>query len=265
MDMHTKTHALPTEPDVQTRAFYLRSLAALDEAGVPYVVGGGYAMAYHTGIVRNTKDLDLFVTRLNRDWALRVLRNAGYRVEMTWPHFLCKALHNDSFIDILYDSANGLCPVDDKTIEHAQPAEILGRPVPLCPPEEMIWSKAYVMDRDRFDGADIAHLILACGDDIDWNRLISRFVRHEQVLLAHLLLFDYSYPSERQQVPEWVVQELMQRVQQQPCADEKICQGTFLAKDQYHYDVNHWGYADARLAQNGGPLTGEELKHFLST
>ena len=55
--MHVKP-AAPTEPDPPTRQFYINVMTRLDEAKLPYVVGGGYAMAYYTGIARNTKDLE---------------------------------------------------------------------------------------------------------------------------------------------------------------------------------------------------------------
>ncbi len=59
----------------------------------------------------------------------------------------------------------------------------------------MIWSKAFIMERERYDGADIAHLILACGRDLDWRRLLGRFGRRWRVLLSHLVLFGFVYPG----------------------------------------------------------------------
>src|SRR5947208_2050291 len=104
--------ARPNEPDVRTQEFYVNALRALDDAGVPYVVGGGYCMAHYTGIARNTKDLDLFVRPGDRDRTLTTLTAAGHRTEFFYPFWIAKALEGDSFIDILYNSGNGLCPVD---------------------------------------------------------------------------------------------------------------------------------------------------------
>jgi len=42
----------------------------------------------------------------------------------------------------------------------------------------MIWSKAFIMERDRYDGADIAHIIRTCGKGLDWSRLLHRFGSH---------------------------------------------------------------------------------------
>ena len=49
----------------------------------------------------------------------------------------------------------------DHWFQESHPAEIYGVPVQLTPPTEMIWSKALLQNRHRYDGADIAHLI--CG------------------------------------------------------------------------------------------------------
>src|SRR5688572_14500321 len=49
----------PLVLDPATLDFYLRAIDVLDGCGVPYLVGGAYSLAYHAGIVRHTKDLDV--------------------------------------------------------------------------------------------------------------------------------------------------------------------------------------------------------------
>src|SRR5437764_13846060 len=112
MEIHP---ASPTEPDVGTRDFYVDCMRALDDARIPYVVGGGYAMAYYTGIARNTKDLDVFLKPEDRDRALNTLAARGYRTEFFYPFWIAKAIEpkTEAFIDILYSSGNGICKVDD--------------------------------------------------------------------------------------------------------------------------------------------------------
>ena len=53
------------------------------------------------------------------------------------------------------------------------------------------------------------HLLLKCSEQLDWTRLVIRFDSHWQVLLSHLILFGYIYPSERQRIPHSVLQELL--------------------------------------------------------
>jgi len=254
--------AQPHPPDARTRDFYVDAMRALDDARVPYVVGGGYAMAYYTGIARNTKDLDLFVRPEDRDRCLGVLADAGYRTEFFYPFWIAKAIEprTEAFIDLLYNSGNGLCPVDDDWIKHSLPIEVHGYPTRLVPAEEQLWSKAFVQDRDRFDGADVIHLILGRGRHFDWKRLLRRFEGHERVLLAHLLLFGYAYPCERDVVPTWVVDQLQAIVRDEPAVprDDHLCRGPNLAQRGYFTAIQEWGYHDGRVAPHG-PLSADEV------
>src|SRR5205085_11667278 len=130
--------------------------------------------------------------------------------------WIAKALHGEAFIDILYNSGNGLCAVDDDWFRHAVEIDVHGYHTLLVPPEEQLWSKAFVQDRDRFDGADVNHLVLRQGKSMDWSRLLRRFAGHERVLLAHLLLFGYAFPGERDCIPSWVVDQLNATVRDEP-------------------------------------------------
>jgi hypothetical protein len=119
--------------------------------------------------------------------------------------------------------------------------------------EETIWSKAYVMERERYDGADIAHLIHARAEQIDWGRLARRFGPHWRVLLSHLVLFGFVYPSERRRVPEWLMRrclELLEREMRQ-APTRRVCRGPLTSRAQYLVDVQLWGYEDARVLPLG--------------
>src|SRR6202041_2807525 len=107
------------------------------------------------------------------------------------------------------------------------------RAVKVCPAEEIIWSKSFIQERDRFDGADIAHLLLARVEQLDWDRLLRRFQGHEPVLLAHLMLFGYSYPTERERIPRRVIDVLLYLARNAPAPAEKLCRGTLFSYRQY--------------------------------
>ena len=139
--------------------------------------------------------------------------------------------------------------VDDGWFEHARRGDVMGVPVLLAPPEEIIWSKAYVCERERYDGNDVSHLVLACGDEMSWNRLVARFDEHWEVLLAHLLMFRFSFPSRRSKVPDWVMRELLRRTWEGMVEGDwnrRICRGPLLSKVQYCHLLEHLGYQDVR-------------------
>jgi hypothetical protein len=255
-------------PSPRARAFYASAMKVLLDAEVPFLVGGAYALAPLTGIERHTKDLDIFLRPLDRDRALAALDSAGYRTETTFPHWLAKAFAGDDaetpFVDLIYRSGNGVAEVDDEWFAHAIEAEILGVRVRLVPPEEALWSKAYVMERERFDGADVAHLIHAAGPDLDWDRLLRRFGPHWRVLMSHLVLFGFIYPSERDKIPPRILRELTDRMLAEidaPAPSDPVCQGTLLSRAQYLSDIERRGFEDGRVEPRG-PMTVDDVARW---
>lgn len=232
-----------------------RALEALHSAGVEFLLGGAFALQTHLGVLlRAVKDLDLFLRRRDVERALAALRDAGYATELAFPHWLAKAVAGSDFIDVIFSSGNGVVRVDDDWFAHAGRAEVLGVPVLVCPPEEGIWARAFVMERERYDGADVAHLLRCCAPTLDWRRLIERFGDHWRVLYAHLVLFGFIYPAERNLVPRAVLTELAARLAAEEAGEkpaEHVCRGTLLSRAQYLIDVGRWGYADARVAPRG--------------
>lgn len=250
--------------DHQTREFYRDAMRIMQKGGLPFLVGGAYAFARYTGIERHTKDFDVFIRR--EDWprAEEIFGRAGYKTELTFPHWIGKAFQGDDFVDLIYSAGNGVAAVDDTWFEHAVPARVFDMDVELIPAEEMIWSKGLIMERERFDGADVAHVIRAVGEKLDWRRLITRYGRLWRALYAHMILFGFIYPSERDRIPAWVMTELAQRlateVEEGP-SDENICYGTIISRQQYLVDVSLWNYRDARL-QPLGKMSAEEIAHW---
>jgi hypothetical protein len=232
----------------------------LKAAPVEFLIGGAYSLALYTGIERDTKDLDVFVRPQDRDRALEALVAAGFQAEVTYSHWLAKAFRGDFFIDVIYNCGNGAAPIDDDWFRHAPAAEVCGESVRLCPAEESIWSKAFIMERDRYDGADIAHILCSAGGRLDWRRLLDRFGPSWRVLYSHLILFGFIYPAERDRIPGWVLRELYDRFQSEPTSApaERLCRGTLLSATQYRPDVERWGYRDARLRPHG-TLTPEQV------
>src|SRR5258706_6398388 len=233
----------------------------LNSSGVPYMVGGTYACHYYAGIARTTKDFDIFVRPRDLQRVLEVLHRTGFRTEIAFSHWLAKAFSGDRFIDVIYSSGNGVAEVDDEWFAHAVEEEVLGVPARLCPAEEMIWSKAFIMERERFDGADVAHLFRHCSGLLNWDRLLHRFGPNWRVLLSHIILFGFIYPGERSLIPAAVTRDLLNRVMadlEVPTRDSKVCQGTLLSRAQYLVDVDEWGYDDARMTPRGS-MTPDQI------
>lgn len=243
-------HNIPNE----TLAFYRDVLETLNAASLPYLIGGAYALNHYSGINRETHDLDIFIKREDYKNISNALTDAGFFTELTYPHWLGKIIHKEIVIDLVFSSGNGIAVVDDDWFNNAEPAQLFGISTRVCPAEESIWSKAYIMEKERFDGADIAHLILAKGPELDWSRLLQRFDSHWRLLLSHLCLFGFIYPHHRHTVPQWLMNQLTQKLTQEtttPSPTDDICGGTLLSRQQYLNDIQQWGYRDARLRPYG--------------
>lgn len=231
--------------------FYRRSVQQLRDHGVPFLVGGAYAFTHYTGITRHTKDFDLFIPENYLDRAFEALGSQGYDAEITYPHWLAKVRCGEYFVDLIFRSGNGVSSVDEGWFERAANGEALGLPAKICAPEDIIWTKAFIQERERFDGADVAHLILKA--EINWEVLLGHFGAHWRVLLAHLVLFGFTYPSERNRIPDWVMDELLRRVgteHQRPLPEGKVCNGPLLSRAQYLVDIEEWGFMDGRLVSS---------------
>ena len=247
-----------------THDFYRRMILAVRDSNIDFLIGGTYAIEQWAGFARPTKDLDLFVRPEHARAMLDVLAHNGCRVELTYPHWLGKAFRGDAFIDVIFNAGNGIAKVDDLWFEHASNCKAFGLDVKLCPAEETLWSKSWVMERERYDGADVAHILRARADELDWPRLLDRFGNDWRILLSHLVLFGFVYPCERHRVPAWVMDHLMARLahehHSQPEAG-RVCQGTLVSREQYLIDIDRWDYGDARLGERH-TMTPEEIAHW---
>ncbi|MBE7368661.1 nucleotidyltransferase [Ramlibacter pallidus] len=264
--MSSSAHLAPSLEDEvapDTAAFYRRALQVLTDAGVPFLVGGAFAHACYTGIRRSTKDLDLFIRREDYERIVALTDAEGWRSEMPYPHWLAKVYAGEDFIDLIFNSGNGLTPVDGRWFEDNAQAEILGVPVCIANMEDGLVSKAFIMERERYDGADVAHLIQANAERIDWKKLVERFGPHWRVLLAHLSLFGFIYPGERHRIPQWVMDRLLLKLadenREPPAIDAHICAGTLLSREQYLHDVERLGYVDGRLTP-ASTMTPEDVQ-----
>lgn len=240
------------------REFYRRVLLSLRDGGVDYLVGGAYAFARFTGIRRKTKDFDLFVRPGDFEKVMTVLRAEGMHGEARFPHWLGKVGEGQHFVDVIFSSGNGVASVDDLWFEHAVPGEILAVPVLLTPAEEMLWSKSFIMERERYDGADVLHLLNARGRHMDWKRLVSRYGEHWRLLYSFLVLYGFVYPDDELPCPRSVMDDYTSRLHEELNASEaaghttnRVCRGTLISREQYLVDTRERGYIDARRAPLG--------------
>jgi Nucleotidyl transferase of unknown function (DUF2204) len=239
--------AEPVAASPEAEAFYREVLRELGRSGLPFLLAGTYAVCAYTGISRPTKDLDVFCRAGDCPRILGHFKELGYAVEVEDERWIAKVRKGDDFFDIIYASANGTMPVGEEWFTHARQVELFGTRVGIVSPTELIWSKAFIQLRHRYDGADIVHVILKQHAAIDWRRLLSYMELHWEVLLMHLLNFRWIYPTERDHVPRWLMDELLDRLRHQrelSPPQMKICRGRMFSRVDYEIAVKEWGFAD---------------------
>ena len=242
--------ARESEPrlDPAEAELFARGLATLNRAGVPYLVAGAFAKHAYTGIWRNTKDLDVFLTSEHLERALAALAAEGFHTSVEAEHWLAKARRPPHVIDLIFGIGHGRLRIDDSWFERARTARVAGIEARLIPLEELIASKLYIAERYRYDGADVLHLILRAEGRVDWGRVLARLGRDRHLLLWHLVLFAFVYPGRAGWLPWDLVDELfvdLRRDAQRP-RDARDFRGMLLDPFSYCVDVRDWGYEDRR-------------------
>jgi|SRR5579864_838051 len=210
---------------------------------VQCVVSGAFALHEHTGIWRDTKDLDLFMPAPEVGRAIKLLQQDGFVTEITDPVWLAKARRSDHFVDLITGMSNGVVRVDYSWIKRAVRSEVFGIPVRVLAPEELIASKVFVTRRERFDGADICHVIHGTQGKFDWTRLFHLMGEHWEMLLWLLVLYHYVYPDHSEYVPDKIWDELLQRfkIELKHPNKHQGFRGSLIDEKMFAIDVKEWG------------------------
>lgn len=239
--------ATPKLEDANAEAFYATAIDRLTKADMPFLIGGTFAVSVYTGISRPTKDLDIFC--LPGDWqrVLAYFQDAGHRVEITDERWLGKVFDGPVFFDVIHASSRGGGQVSQSWFDHARRTEVLGRTAAVVAPTELVRSKMFIQFRERYDGSDVAHIILRVSDQINWQRLLGDMDAHWEVLFMHLLNFRWIYPAKRALVPDWLFDELLGRLERQralPAPIANVCRGRMFSAADYEIDIREWGFVD---------------------
>jgi len=225
---------------------YREVLELLNRRKIPYAVSGAFALQQHTGIWRVTKDLDLFLTTESANAALASLREEGFHCEICDPVWLAKAHREDFFVDLITGMSNAAILVDASWIARARPAIVVGVPTRVLAPEELMASKLFVTRRERFDGADITHVIYGSQGELDWQRILNLIGEHWQMLYWALALYAYVYPAHTDYVPNSLWRELNSRFLTAVAAPARNSRfrGSLIDDKMYAIDTNEWRLDD---------------------
>ncbi len=227
----------------EQESLFREVIQLMEARRVPFVISGAFALHEHTGIWRDTKDRDFFLPAEEVGRALEVLENDHFQTEVLDPIWLAKAHRNGFFVDLITGMSNGVVRVDYSWIRRASRSHVFGLSVRVLAPEELIASKIFVTRRERFDGADICHIIYGTRGQFDWKRLMNLMGEHWQMLLWALVLYHYVYPAHTDYVPQEIWEELLQRFRVELQHPNKGIEfrGSLIDEKMFAIDVLEWG------------------------
>jgi hypothetical protein len=205
-------HARHTEwtekiPDEEW-AIYQSAIDVLRSTGRPFMLAGAFSLASYTGHWRNTKDLDFYVLPQDRAPIVEALTAAGfsdfYEKLPYVRHWIYRASKDECIIDIIWSMANQRALVDEEWFEYAPDIIVRGERLKVAPPEELLWCKLYVLQKDRCDWPDVINLIHSLRDALDWEHLLARLQGDVPLLLGLLNVYCWLCPGAELALPVYL-------------------------------------------------------------
>ncbi len=175
--------------------------------GLQFAIGGGFATMTYTGQWRETKDIDLFILKGDKDRMIRVLSDSGledyYSQQEYERHWIYRSYKEDIIVDVIWAMANRRAVVDEYWLQGPE-LEVHGHRFRMVPAEETLWSKLYVLQRDRCDWPDALSLLYSIGPELNWQHLLKRIGGDAPLLSGVLSVFGWLCPERAQELPAWL-------------------------------------------------------------
>ena len=148
-----------------------RAAAALREAGVPFMLGGGLAI-WARGGPPTDHDVDLFLREEDADRALDVLTGAGFVPERPPEHWLYKAWDAGNLVDLVFHPAGG--PVDDGHFARATELEVSAQRVLVASIDDVLVTKLLAISEQAPDYRVVLEIARALREQVNWRSVARR-------------------------------------------------------------------------------------------
>lgn len=186
---------------------YKEIMKRADDRGLRFAVGGAFAIMAYTRHWRDTKDIDLFVLKRDKDQMIRLLTDCGlrdyYEREEYQRHWIYRGYNEAVIVDVIWEMANQRAVVDETWLQGPQ-IEARGERFRLVPVEETLWSQLYVLQPERCDWPDALNLLYALGPELNWPHLVDRLREDVPLLSALLCIFGWLSPDRALELPDWI-------------------------------------------------------------
>jgi predicted nucleotidyltransferase len=163
---------VPNEDFNALRETMKKGAAALREADVPFLLGGGLA-CWARGGPETDHDLDFMVRPEDAESAQEALVEAGMRPEKPPEDWLLKAYDsNDVLVDIIFRPASG--PITDEVFARGEEREVDAVRMRLMALEDIIVTKLLALSETHLDYESVLEIARPLREQIDWDDVRER-------------------------------------------------------------------------------------------
>jgi hypothetical protein len=148
-----------------------RVVSALDDAGVPFLIGGSLA-SWARGGPDTTHDLDVIVKPQDAERAQQALVEAGMHSEDPPETWLLKVWDRDVLVDLIFQPA-GLS-IDDDYIAQAECVNAAAMDFKVMAIEDVLYTKLNSLNEHYLDFSSALQIARALREQVDWERLRER-------------------------------------------------------------------------------------------
>ena len=148
-----------------------RAGAALREAGVDHMLGGGLAI-WARGGPPTDHDVDFFLREADADRALDVLTEAGFRTEKPPEHWLYKAWDEDNLVDLVFHPAGG--PIGDEHFARATALEVSAHRTLVASIDDVLVTKLLAISEQDPDYRAVLEIARAVREQVSWSSVARR-------------------------------------------------------------------------------------------
>jgi predicted nucleotidyltransferase len=145
----------------------------LNEAGVPFVLGGGLA-CWARGGPKTEHDVDFLVRPDDAERARAALASAGMRTEKPPEGWLLKAYDDEAgvLIDLIFEPRGG--SIDDDVFERAEELEVQAMRMKVVRLEDVLVQKLLALSEQQPDYSSVLELARSLREQVDWDEVRER-------------------------------------------------------------------------------------------
>jgi predicted nucleotidyltransferase len=148
-----------------------RAAAALRDAEIPFMLGGGLA-AWARGGPRTDHDVDFFVEEADAERAQQALVEAGMKPERPTEEWLLKAHDGDVLVDLIFKPSGD--PIGPEYFQRANELEVMGQTVLVASIDDVLVTKLLALNEQELDFQPVLAMARSLREQIDWEYVRER-------------------------------------------------------------------------------------------